>query len=232
MSIKNVKEVKYNNAGHRSRLRKRFLQSGLEGFLDYEIIELLLTLGTPRKDCKQEAKQAIKKFKTLRSTLDASINELQTIKGIGPSNVFGLKLFQAISERYSKDAIPKRINLNSSKLVANYLKENIGKENKEFFVALYLDSRNSLIKKSNISVGSLTTSVVHPREVFKEALQLSAAQIIVAHNHPSNDTEPSPEDIALTRRLWDTAKILGVELLDHLIVTSSSYFSFKENNLI
>jgi len=232
MNFKSQKMILNSNDGHRQRLRTRFLHSGLDGFLDYEIIELLLTLGTPRKDCKQIAKEAIKKFGGLRNTLNTQSVELQKIKGIGPSNVFGLKLFQAISERYSKDSIPKKITLNSSKLVANYLQKNIGLEKKEHFIALFLDSRNCLINKSDISIGSLTASVVHPREVFKEALLLSAAQLIVGHNHPSEDVQPSPEDVALTQRLWDSSKLLGVELIDHIIVSKDDYFSFKEKRLI
>jgi DNA repair protein RadC len=220
------------NEGHRKRLRTRFSQSGLNGFLDYEIIELLLTLGTPRKDCKQMAKAAINKFGGLKNTLDSSLEELQRIKGIGPSNAFGLKLFQAVSERYSQESIPKKITLDSSDLVANYLQRNIGLEKREHFVALFLDARNNLIKKSTISIGSLDSNVVHPRELFKEAIQASSAQVIIAHNHPSGDPEPSPEDIALTRRLWEAAKILGIELVDHIVVTNNKYISFKEKGLI
>lgn len=219
-------------AGHRKRLRERFLQSELDGFLDYEIVELLLTLGTPRKDCKQIAKEAIKEFGGLRGVLDASSEELQRIKGIGPSNAFGLKLFQAISERLAREQIPEKITLGSSKAVADYLKKSIGLKKKEHFVMLFMDARNNLIKISNISVGSLNASIVHPREVFKEAVESSAAQIIIAHNHPSGDPEASPEDIALTRRLGEGAKIFGIELLDHVIVTRDKHSSLKEKNLI
>ncbi len=98
-----------SNLGHRSRLREKFLKSGLDGFLDYEVVEILLTLGTPRKDCKQPAKDAIAKFKNLASVLDASAEDLQQIKGIGPSNIIGIKLFHAISERYSKENIDSKI---------------------------------------------------------------------------------------------------------------------------
>ncbi len=223
---------KHKGAGHRKRLRDRFLQSGLHGFLDYEIVELLLTLGTPRKDCKQIAKQAIEEFGGLRGVLDASLEDLQKIKGIGPSNAFGIKLFQAVSERFAKEHIPEKITLNSSKAVADFLQKSIGRENKEHFVVLSLDAHNRLIKISNISVGSLNTSIVHPREVFKEAIQSSAAQIIIAHNHPSGNLEASPEDVALTRRLEEAAKIFGIELLDHIIVAEDNYFSLKEQNLI
>ena len=218
--------------GHRGRLRQKFLQSGFDGFLDYEIVELLLTLGTPRKDCKQIAKDAIKEFKGLRSVLYASLEELQKIKGIGPSNAFGIKLFQAVSERLAREQITDRTILDSADAVATYLREAIGREKKEHFVMLCLDSRNSLIKISSVSTGSLNASIVHPREVFKEAIQSSAAHILIGHNHPSENPDPSPEDIALTRRLEEAAKILGIELLDHIIVTKDKFSSLKEQGLM
>lgn len=225
-------KVLHKGAGHRKRLRQRFLQSGFDGFLDYEIVELLLTLGTPMKDCKQMAKDAIKEFKGLRGVLDASLDELQKIQGIGPSNAFGVKLFQAVSERLAKEHLPEKIILDSADIVANYLQKSIGREKKEHFVMLCLDSRNGLIKTSNISIGSLNTSVVHPREVFKEAIQSSSAHILIGHNHPSEDPDPSPEDVALTRRLEEAAKVFGIELLDHIIVTKDKFFSLKAIGLI
>lgn len=221
-----------NRFGHRKRLRDRFMQSGLDGFLDYEIVEFLLSLGTPRRDCKLIAKEAINEFGDLRSVLDASVDDLQKIKGIGPLNAFGLKLFQAVSKRISKDQIPKKITLNTAEKVANYLQKSIGQEKKEYFVMLCLDSRNNLIKISNISVGSLNSSVVHPREVFKEAIQSSAAQILIGHNHPSDDPKPSPEDVALTRRLGEASNIIGIELLDHIIVTKNKFSSLKQLGLM
>lgn len=238
-------KILHKGTGHRRRLRERFLQSGFDGFLDYEIVELLLTLGTPLKDCKQMAKDAIKEFKGLRGVLDASLDELQKIKGIGPSNAFGIKLFQAVSERLAHEQIPGKLKLNSADAVANFLQNSIGREKKEHFVMLCLDSHNNLIKTnklliktnnlvkfSNISTGSLNASIVHPREVFKEAIQSSAAQIIVGHNHPSGSPDPSPEDVALTRRLEEAARILDIELLDHIIVTKDKSLSLKALGLI
>lgn len=218
--------------GHRKRLRDKFLQSGFEGFHDYEIVELLLTLGTPRKDCKQIAKEAIREFGGLRGVLDASLDDLQKIKGIGPSNAFGIKLFQAVSERYSKEKLQDKILMSSAESIAEYLQKSIGREKEEHFVMLSLDSRYNLIRVSEISLGSINASVVHPREVFKEAIKASAAQIVVAHNHPSGNPEPSPEDIALTRRLDDTARVIGIEMIDHIIVTSDNFYSFIDKNLI
>jgi len=237
MKLKSLPKIerpreKYKGAGHRKRLRDRFLQSGLNGFLDYEIVELLLTLGTPRKDCKQMAKETIERFKGLRGVLDASLEELQHIKGIGPSNAFGIKLFQAISERYAREKIPPKISLNSLRAVVNYLREKLSRENKEHFVILLLGLHNNLLSVKDISIGTLNSSLVHPREVFEPAVKNLAAHIIVAHNHPSGDSMPSKEDVEITKDLVATGRVLGIEVLDHIIITKLQYFSFKEKGLI
>jgi len=223
---------KHKGAGHRKRLRDRFLQSGLNGFLNYEIVELLLTLGTPRKDCKQMAKEVIKKFKGLRGSLDATPEELQQIKGVGPINIFGLKLFQEISKQYAKEKMPKKIMLNSPKLVINYLQEKLKREKKEHFVVLYLDARNQLVHEETISVGILNANLVHPREVFKPAIDYLAASIIVVHNHPSGGADPSQDDIEVTKRIKEVGKIMGIDILDHVIIAGNKVFSFKEGKLI
>ena len=224
--------VRNPNSGHRKRLRERFLKSDFDGFLDYEIIELLLTLATPQTDCKGIAKEAIKKFGGLRGVLDASLEELQEIKGIGQVNYFGLKLFQAMSERYAKEKISKNISFASPDDVAGFLRKKIGREKKEHFFILVLDFKNNLIKDTDVSVGILDANLVHPREVFREAVQASAAGVILAHNHPSGSLEPSDEDIAITRRLVEAGKILGIEILDHVIVAKTGFFSFKEEKFI
>lgn len=237
MKIKNLPKVerlreKHKGTGHRKRLRDKFLESGLDGFLDYEIVELLLTLGTPMKDCKQMAKEAIKMFGGLRGALDASFEELQQVNGIGPSNAFGIKLFQAISEKYAREKMPKKIPLSSPQAVVNYLKEKIGKEKKEHFVILALDSYNHLISINDVSTGTLNASLVHPREVFQSAISHSATQIIVAHNHPSGDPKPSKEDIKISKTLVAAGKIIDIDVLDHIIVSKSGFCSLKEMNLI
>lgn len=229
--MKNKSDQNINYSGHRGRLRERFLRSGLDGFLDYEIIELLLTLGTPRKDCKQPAKESIKKFKNLTSVLDSTIEDLQQIKGIGPSNAFGIKLFQAISERYSKEKIDPKVLLESPQKIFEFLREKIGKEKKEHFVILYFDTKNNLIF-DEISIGTLNASLVHPREVFSKAILNNASYIVVAHNHPSGDPTPSSEDINTTKRLIDSGKLLGISVVDHIIVTKNNYSSLVELRLI
>lgn len=222
---------KHIGEGHRKRLRERFLQSGLDGFLDYEIIELLLTLGTPRRDCKQQAKEAITKFKGLTGVLDASTEELQQINGIGPSNAFGLKLFQAVSERYAKEKLSPNTILNSPQLVFEYLKEKIGKEKKEHFVLICLDTRNNLIIE-DVSIGILNASLVHPREMFKRAILNSASHVVIAHNHPSGDPSPSEEDITTTRRLVEAGKIIGISITNHIIVGQKNFVSLKQKGII
>ena len=226
------KAEQHKGTGHRGRLRERFLQGGLSSFLDYEIVELLLTLGTPRRDCKAMAKEAIKKFKGLRGVLDASSDELQEIKGIGPSNAFGLKLFQAMAERYAKESMPGKVTLDSAEAIFNYLQKSIGRETKEHFMLLCLDSRHNLINISEISVGTINASIVHPREVFQTAIKSLATQIILAHNHPSGDPEPSTQDVAITARLCEASRILGIELLDHVVVTSDKFVSLKDRRLL
>ncbi|MBI4050008.1 MAG: DNA repair protein RadC [Candidatus Doudnabacteria bacterium] len=226
------KYKKHKGEGHRGRLRERFMQSGLDAFLDYEIVELLLTLGTPQQDCKDRAKELIKKFHGLRGVLDASVEDLQEVKGIGQINPFGLKLFQAVAERYERERIKHKIVLNSPKSIADYLREKIGRKKKEHFVILCLDVKNNLVKISNISMGILDENLVHPREVFRDAIQANSARVIVAHNHPSGDTEPSDEDLLITKRLYKSGNILGIEVLDHVIVSNRGFYSLKEKNHI
>lgn len=224
-------DSKHKGEGHRKRLRERFLQSGLNGFADYEIIELLLTLNTPRKDCKPMAKEAIKKFDGIVGVLDAPIDELMKIDGIGSSNAIGVKIFQNILEIYAKEKINLKKELNTPQMLFEFLKEKIGREKKEHFAILFFDTRNKLII-NNVSVGSLNTSIIHPREVFSDAVLKNAAYVIIAHNHPSGDPTPSEEDIITTKRLIEAGKILGISVQDHMVVVRSSYFSFKEKGII
>ncbi len=218
-------------SGHRQRLREKFLKSGLDGFLDYEVVELLLTLGTPRRDCKQQAKDLIKKFKNLVSVLDAKSENLQQIKGVGPANILGIKLFQSLSERYSKEKLETKTLLNSPKEIFEFLKEKIGKEKKECFVSLYFNTKNNLII-DEISVGILNASLIHPREVFNKAILNNASHIVIAHNHPSGDSTPSQDDITTTQRLTEAGKIIGISIVDHIIVSRDNYYSFREKGLV
>jgi len=222
-----------NQEGHRKRLRDKFIRSGISGFHDYEIVELLLTLGTPRKDCKQQAKEAMRKFKTLRGVLEAPTEELQEIKGIGPHNVFGVKLFQEISERYLKERIiGKKIQLKSSKEVHDYLFQSMQKDKKEVFKVMFLDGKNRLIEAEDLFEGSLASSVVYPREIMKQAIKYNAASLIFVHNHPSGDPDPSPSDKDITKELVFAGNLMQIKVLDHIIIGDNKYFSFADEGLI
>ena len=218
--------------GHRERLRKRFLKSGLKGFHDYEIVELLLTLGTPRRDCKQPAKEAIKRFKGLRGVLSAPPEELQKIKGIGPSNTFGIKVVQETAGEFLKERIRDKAYCKSSREVFDYLYLSMRDLKKEVFKVMFLDAQNQVIEVEDLFEGTLTASAVYPREIVRDAISHNAAALVFAHNHPSGNPEPSDNDKQITRDLVFAANIMQMKVLDHIIVGDNCYFSFADEGLI
>lgn len=221
-----------NKEGHRQRLRERFLIGGLQGFHDYEVIELLLSLGTPRKDCKQPAKDALEKFGSLNAVLEAGISELQEIDGIGPNNVFGLKLTQTVARRYLADRVIGKDIITSAEEVLDYLRHNLKDRKQEIFLVIYLNGRNEVIEMEELFQGSLTSSVVYPREIIKKIIDKNAAAIIIVHNHPSGNTNPSEEDLNITKKLTDATNTIDVRLHDHIIIAGNDYYSFADHKLI
>jgi len=221
-----------DNKGHRQRLREKFLTNGLNGFHDYEIIELLLTLGTPRTDCKQPAKDAMQKFGSLKAVLEADSKELKTIKGIGDNNVFGLKLSQDVARKYLADRIVDLDYVQSSDDVLDYLKHNLRDKNREIFMVIYLNGRNQILKVEQLFEGTLSTSAVYPREVVKRALANDAAALVLVHNHPSGNPNPSQDDLAITKKLKDAALAIDVSVHDHLIIAGNDVYSFADHGLI
>ncbi len=218
--------------GHRKRLREKFIKSGLGGFNDYEIVELLLSLGSPRKDCKPQAKEAIKRFKTLRGVLEAPSEELQEIDGIGPHNAFGIKLVQEVAREFLKERILDKPICKSSQEVFDYLYHSMRDLKREKFKVLFLDNQNRVIKVEDLFEGTLTLSAIYPREVIKSALKYNAASLIFAHNHPAGNPEPSDDDKEVTRDLVFAASIMQIKVLDHIIVGENKYFSFADEGLI
>jgi len=221
-----------DQAGHRERLRKKFLKSGLKGFHDYEIVELLLTLGTPRKDCKRQAKEAIKKFKNLRGVLQAPPEELREVDGIGPDNIFGIKLIREIGPEFLKKKIVKTRFYRSSREVFDYLYLSMRDLKSEVFKVMFLNAQNRIIETEDLFEGTLTASAVYPREITKSAIKHNAAALIFAHNHPSGDPAPSDNDKQITRDLVFAANIMQIKVLDHIIIGDNCYFSFADEGLI
>lgn len=218
--------------GHRSRLREKFIKFGLAGFLDYEIVELLLTVGTPRKDCKAAARLALKEFKSLRGVLEAPPEELQSVFGIGPKNVFGIMLVKEVSRRYLKDRMTSGPVCGSSQEVYEYLLHSMRDLKKEQFKVIFLDVKNKVIEEKTLFEGTVDASAVYPREVIKDALRYGASSLIFAHNHPSGDPEPSVCDREITRDLVFAARVVQLRVLDHLIIGDNRYYSFADQGLI
>ena len=221
-----------NNEGHRQRLRDKFLKNGLDGFHDYEIIELLLTLGTPRKDCKPMAKKALKKFGSLKAVLEAEKTELKEINGVGDNNVFGLKIAQSVARRYLADRIIDKDIVRSADEVMAYLKHSLRDKNREAFLVIYLNGRNQILKMEELFKGTLTTSAVYPREVVKRALDNNAAALVFVHNHPSGNPNPSQDDLSITKKLKESAKAIDVSIHDHRIIAGNEVYSFADHGLI
>ncbi len=222
----------HNGKGHRKRLRERFLKNGINGFHDYEIIELLLSLNTPRKDCKQSAKQLLKRFKTFQAVLEANIESLCEIKGIGIANSLGIRLIKEIADKYLETKIISKDVVQNHNDLMEYLNQIIGHKTKEVFMGIFLDARNKVLRSEILFTGTLTTSSVYPREVIIKALQYNAASIILAHNHPSGEVEPSISDIQITKRLSFALKYVGIILHEHVIIGEKKTYSFADHGLI
>jgi DNA repair protein RadC len=226
-----------SRAGHRQRLRQKFMKSGLAGFHDYEIVELILTLGQPRKDCKQAAKEAIKRFKDLRGVLEAPAEELEKIPGIGPVNSFGIKFVKEASSEYLKQRAVGKVSLNSEKAVLDYLYQSMSGLTKEVFRVLFLNSQNELLENEildteDISRGTVNASTVFAREVMESAIKHHATALIFVHNHPSGNITASQDDKAITRELVLASSVMNLKVLDHLIIGDNSNYSFAAQGLI
>jgi DNA repair protein RadC len=219
-------------SGHRKRLREKFLRSGLQGFHDYEIIELLLSLGTPRRDCKPQAKEAIKRFKTLRGVLEAPLEELEQIEGIGAHNAFGIKLVQEVAREFLKEKIIDKPVYKSAQEIFDYLYHSMRDLKKEVFKIIYLNSQNQIIETEDRFEGTVNSSSVSPREVIEGAIKHNAVSLIFVHNHPSGNPDPSQADKDLTHDLIFAASIMHIKVLDHVVIGNDKYFSFAAEGFI
>lgn len=226
------KDQAHKGAGHRGRLREKFLEAGLSGFLDYEVIELLLTLATPRKDCKDTAKMVLKRFGSLPGVFEASKEELLSVDGIGPKNLLGIQLIKAVSDRYVETKLQEKQAIHNSHDLFQYLNLTLRDKPQECFAVVYLDAKNKVIDSSVLFKGTLTESAVYSREVVKTALEKKAAALIFAHNHPSGDPEPSRADIQLTRKLLFACRAVGITVHEHIIIGNNRYFSFADQGHI
>ncbi|MDD5760166.1 MAG: DNA repair protein RadC [Desulfobulbaceae bacterium] len=220
-------------AGHRQRLRDRFLERGMDGLSDAEILELLLTMGTPRKDCKTEARALLASFGTLAGVLEAAPSQLQQIPGVGPKNSYAIHFIQGVARRYLKQRLTAKQYVRSSAEVSDYLIHAMRDLKREVLMVIYLDASHAIIDSEIIAEGTLASNTVYPRELIKPALARHAAALVIAHNHPSGNQTPSAEDRRLTRNLYLALSLVNIRLLDHLIIAGSSPpYSFADHGLI
>jgi DNA repair protein RadC len=218
-------------AGHRDRLRQRYLERGLDSLSDSEVLELLLSFGTPRKDTKEQARTLLNRFKSFSGVLDAQNRELLQIKGVGPKNSFALGFVKAVANRYLQQRLQQKSYLKSSGEVIEYLMHSMRGLQVEVFTVIYLDAALAVIESEIVAEGTVNVNSIYPREIIKRALAHNASALIVAHNHPSGSLRPSGHDRQLTRSLYLTCSLMQIRLLDHLII-GDGYFSFADNGII
>jgi len=214
------------------RPRERLQRLGIEALSAQEILALILGRGIAGESVMVTAQRLISQFGSLKGIAGASLEELAQVRGIGIAKAAQIKAAVELASRvegYSETA--NKPLLKTPDEVAGLVQRRLKGKKKEYFLAVLLDTRNQLIRVAEISVGSLDSSIVHPREVFKEAISASAASVIFVHNHPSGDTEASEDDIQLTKRLAEAGEIMGIDVLDHIIIGDKNYLSLKREGL-
>jgi len=228
MSEENQRKNRIKDLPKVERPREKLMQYGPEKLSNSELLAVLLRSGKKGENVVELANKILKRFKADKLPY-LTFDELKDYPGLGPAKACEIVACFELGKRLLKGK-KARIYL-KPKEVWEELKD-IRDNKKEHFVIFYLDSRNQEIKREIISVGSLNANLVHPREVFEPAVRNLAAQIILAHNHPSGDPEPSEDDLTITKRLVEVGKILGIEVVDHIIVAKNEYLSFKDKNLL
>jgi len=220
--------------GHRQRLRARFLAGGGKDMPDYEFLELLLMIAIPRKDVKPIAKRLIKKFGCLAGVLNASPEELQLIEGIKENSATMLKIVKECALRMSWQNLQNEDSpvISNWDSMVDYCRAAMGYLEVEEFRIIFLNTKLKVIGEEIQQRGTVNNVSIHPREVIKSAINNGASSIILAHNHPSGDTVPSRADIEITKQIAEAAKLVNIQLLDHLIVSKNIVYSFKDHAII
>lgn len=219
-------------AGHRDRLRHRFLTAGPDSLADYELLELLLFGPIPRRDVKPLAKQLLEQFGGLGGVLTADPRQLERRGGLGPASVAALKAVSAAAVRMLRQEVLERPVLSNWAALLSYLEAAMKYEKAEQFRLLFLDRKNALIADEVQQVGTVDHAPVYPREVVRRALELHASALIMVHNHPSGDPAPSKADLEITRQVAKAAAAVNVTLHDHLIIGRTGHSSFKTLGLL
>ena len=221
--------------GHRQRLRERFLKSGLAGFAEHEVVELLLTLAIPRRDVKGPAKALLARFGNLRGVMDAARSELQAVAGVGEVAATALQVIRAVATLYLQQASEDEAEaLSDPRRLSDFWRMRIGALKHEVFAVAYLDSAGRLLRDGveTLQEGTIDRAAVYPRRVAAAALRREAAAIVLAHNHPNGLLQPSEHDKLITRAIVLAAETVGLRVVDHLIVAAQDTFSFRQAGLL
>lgn len=217
---------------HRGRLRKRFEEAGPGALADYELLELMLFRTIPRRDTKPLAKALIAAFGDLSGVLGAPAARIAEVEGAGPAVAQDIKVLGALLTRAAKAEIAQRPVVSSWSSLINYCRMALAHEPREQFRALFLDVKNQLIADEVMNEGTIDHAPVYPREIARRALELSAASVILVHNHPSGDPKPSAQDVAITREIIAATSAVGVKVHDHLVIGRNGAASFRTLGLL
>ena len=225
--------IKFKNLPDTDKPRERLYMYGSKNLSNEELISIILKTGTKNLSVKEVSLKLLEEVGDLDNFKDIGISSLMKIDGIGRVKAIEIKAALEFGRRvYMDNCKIDKVVLNSSDIIFNYFRDILYDKKQEFFYCIYVDTKNKYIDKKCLFIGTINSSVVHPREVFKEAYLLSASGIICVHNHPSGDVTPSKEDINLTKKLKEISLIHGIKLVDHIIIGNETYFSFFDNNMI
>jgi DNA repair protein RadC len=216
------------------RPREKLLELGARALSDTELLAIVLRTGNAStgESAIDHARFLLRLFNGLKGLDDASSGEIGTVKGIGPAKIAQIKACLEIAKRLGNHKWQAGEPLHSSEDVFRHFRDSLEKEKRELFYVVLLNNKNRKIREVKVSEGSLTASLVHPREVYNPVIRESAAAVIFVHNHPSGDPAPSQEDIEITRRLKEVGEVMGVRVLDHVVVGHDRYFSFSDRGLL
>jgi DNA repair protein RadC len=221
-----------HHKNHRQRLKKKFSESGVAAFHDYEVLELLLSYAIPRQDVKPLAKELLNNFGSLKGIMDAGKDSLEKVKGVGGHTAILIRLIKEMGILYLKEKAREKPQITCTSELLDYCKTYMGGLKDERFCVIYLDAQNRLTDIETIQEGIVNQAVVYPRKVLENALKQKASAVILVHNHPSGNVKPSDADIRLTKTIRETARILDIIVHDHLIIGENRFFSFREEGLI
>ncbi len=210
------------------RPRERLVRQGAPSLSNQELIAILLGTGTRNESVLVLANRVLSSFDRIQDLKEATIEEYTSVKGIGQAKATVLLAATELGKRLYQQYTEERYTIRSPEDAAAYLMTDMTSLKQEHFVVLFMNVKNEVLHKQTIFIGSLNSAIVHPREIFREAVKRSAASIICAHNHPSGNPTPSPEDIEVTKRLMDAGALMGIEVLDHVIIGDHRFISLKE----